>query len=254
MSFDFNLLNDVDLILQKNNTFLNYYKGKSNLTIDDIDKNHSLSNINSIILKINNVKKWTKTYKRSNTKTQEYVYFTNNETIEKLLFKNGIDNWKDVAILNNFTELDYNFSGGQKISTQFINELKRLPLQSFVDEVYGDSLLGKDIDKNVKFLNNDLSFLNEQDTLFQSANILINLQKGDNQYIKNVGVQKDIVGNTKNSLSLPIVFRQLKENFATDDSFSSISILDITLNQDNLSINIGITTVLGNFVKNNILI
>lgn len=254
LSFDFNLLNDVDIIWQKNNSFLDYYKNKKNLKLDDIDKNHALSNINSIILKINNVKKWTKTYKKSNTKAEEYIYFSNNETIEKLLLQNNIQNWKDIAILNNFTELDYNFSGGEKISTQFTNELKRLSLESFVDEVYGNSLLGKDIDKNISFSNGDLSFLDENNTLLQSAEILLNLQKGDNQYLPTVGIQKEIIGNSKSNLSLPVIFRQLKENFATDDSFSSISLLNIDLNQDNLSIDIGITTVLGNFVKNNILI
>jgi len=66
-----------------------------------------------------------------------------------------------------------------------------------------------DINKDIKFINDDLSFLNEEDTLNQSAYILISLQKGDNQYFPNTGIQKDIIGNSKNNLLLPVIFRQL---------------------------------------------
>ncbi len=96
---------------------------------------------------------------------------------------------------------------------------------------------GKDIDRNIAFENDDLIVLSYKDTFFQSMKILMDLRKGDDPAFPERGLDvKNILGGSLAGISYPIIFRQLADNFATDDGFKSFSITDVKRQQDGVYI------------------
>ncbi len=80
----------------------------------------------------------------------------------------------------------------------------------------------------------DLVVVSGTDCLDQSIDILSNLQQRDDPAFPQQGlkVKGTLLGGNVAGISYPAIFRDLAANFATDDSFKSITVTDVSRQQD----------------------
>lgn len=155
------------------------------------------------------------------------------EEVERVNLKsNDRDGWVDTALENELAEEDYTLGGGHLIKAIYKNSAG-LFLNGVVDNIdTAEKTYGLDIDKEIVIENNDLRVLSYQDTILQSAQILAGLRQGDDSAFPDRGIAKNVIGSNLAGVTYPIIFRQLGGNFATDDTFKSFAVKDITREQD----------------------
>ncbi len=161
-----------------------------------------------------------------------------NQTLENLantLNSNDPQNdWSSIFLQNQLTEEDYTNSNGALLKVTF-QGADPLILTSVIDNIdTAEKTYGLDIDTKIQFIadNNDLKILTYRETLFQSAKILTELTKGSVPEFQNQGIDTSILGSTLSSVSFPSIFRQIYQNFTTDDGFKSFAITDATMEGD----------------------
>lgn len=176
------------------------------------------------------------------------------ETLEqlsrrRLSFDDWDNEWNDVAVRNNLREEDYTPEGGVFLKVSFRNAFSP-EVTSIVDTLEGDNIYGKDILKKTTFEDNDLKVLQPIDTFYQAVEILINLKKEDNPEFPQQGYnEKLVVGSNVNFLNFPALIRQLTETFRTDDTITSITVLDFKRDQDAVFIEYQVEGRLGDIQK-----
>ena len=116
-------------------------------------------------------------------------------------------------------------------------------VNSVVDVISGKSIYGRDLTKYISFVSDDLTSLEYDDTIKQAVEINLNLKKGDNPNFPTLGVQRAaIIGVNRNTLNFPIITRQLIETFNSDDTLKDFQVVNLKIDQDNLFIEIKVST------------
>lgn len=211
-----------------------------------------LEAIDSQLQSLNNINRWSKSsLTKVGYSSDLSVQYTlkQNQTLEKvssdMLKSSDAEKWVDLAIKNNLIEEDYSSEGGVDIQLQFSRINQNIEINSVVDVMIGKSVYGRDLSRKLEFITDedDLSVLTYDETATQSANILSQLKRGDNPDFPDQGLQSAvIVGANRATLNFPVISRQMKETFATDDSFKNFILTDISVKEDNVLINYQIQT------------
>lgn len=197
----------------------------------------------SVFRSIQNYSRWYKSSiikGRFKTTTEVNFVLRQNQTLENLSQEIGWQNQDegalDLALRNKIKETDYDLQGGLIFKFAYQNE-KSLKLQTVVDEMTGENLLGKDIQAKLEFKNDDLVYLTPQDTFHQTCEILTNLMKNSNPEFPNDGFDKSAISN-KNLMKvrLPSFIRQIYAVAKKDDTIASFSVSDIVESGDSLRI------------------
>lgn len=169
-----------------------------------------------------------------------------NQTLESLANEIGYsdpnNDWKELALKNDLKEEDYDEEGGNIFKFSWQNDY-RFIINTVVDTITKDTLYGKDIDKKIQFINDDISTLNTNKTLYQTINILMNLLKGDNPEFPDDGVDKSLLTKLNRNFNIyPSLFRQIYNTFSKDDTLKSVAITDIKKEQDAIMMEFKIET------------
>jgi hypothetical protein len=164
--------------------------------------------------------------------------------------------WVDIAIRNSLNEEAYDTNGGVILKVNFGNNVNSLSLNAVVDNINtAEKTYGLDIDRTLTYTDNDLKTLSYNGTIQQAADILGGLKKDDNPFHPNDGLDvKTVLGNSLAAISFPIIFRQLVQTFSKDDTFASISILDITRSKDGVWLEYEVVTKAGEVLEQGVLI
>jgi len=186
-------------------------------------------------------------------------------------FSSDPDNWVNIGMDNKLMETDYSIEGGVLIKLRF-NSNGVTKIFSVLDGLdIPEKIYGKDIDANIKFVEtttlqnpdlpesvtnrritvNDLAVLGYEDTLLQTIQILTNLKNGDDPSFPDRGMRLQ-VGSSLASIFYPAIFRELSGNFATDDSFNSVSVINIKTETDAVFIEFEVETRIGT-IRNNLI-
>jgi len=190
------------------------------------------------------------------TDPEAEVVLKQGQTLEQLArrelgYSNWDDGWADVAKKNNLTEEDYTPEGGAFLNVSFRSSFS-LTVRAVVDKLSGNNIYGKDIAKKLTFVDNDIVILDPLDTFMQAVDILIQLKKEDNPEFPSQGYnEKLIVGSNVNYLNFPTLLRQLTETFKTDDTISSMRVLDFSRDADAIHIQYEVEGRLGDIQKLN---
>lgn len=211
-----------------------------------------LETIDSQLQSLNNINRWSRSsLTKVGYSSDLSVQYTlkQNQTLEKvssdILGSSDVEKWVDLAVKNNLIEEDYSLEGGVDIQLQFPQINQGVEINSVVDVMIGKSIYGKDLARKLEFIasENDLSILGYDDTAIQSVDILSQLKKGDNPDFPNQGLQSAVVvGANRATLNFPIISRQMRETFATDDSFKNFTLTNISILEDNVSISYQVQT------------
>lgn len=163
--------------------------------------------------------------------------------------------WVNLALRNNLTEEGYAEEGGVVLKLSFSGS-NSLFLHSVVDNIdTTEKTFGLDIDRYLTIVDEDLKTLTYKETIEQAAEILGGLQKGDNPFHPNDGIDvKTLIGNSISAITFPIIFRQLVTTFSKDDSFASISITDVSRSSDGVYIDYEVVTKAGDVLRKGVLI
>lgn len=235
-------IEEMERLLKENNNIEEIFISNKDSfnTTDYVDLIDLIGDIGLKLRTIQNTAKWVRssiTDNRYNSDIEVDITLNQNQTLEQLAKKIGYlnedDDWVELALRNDLIEEDYTSQGTLKLKASLKNNLK-IQIQSVVNIIQGQSIYGRDLQKKLVFENNDLKALNNVDTINQAFTIAVNLKRGDNPEFPNSGLQSDlIVGQNINSILYPSIFRQLFENISSDDTFKSITILNIKQIQNN---------------------
>lgn len=178
------------------------------------------------------------------------------QTMEDMTGSFGFDNpdnqWADIAIKNAMAETSYTTSGSGKISIPLNSKNNSITVNGVVDYQSTYSAYGKDVNRKITIKDTDLLVLGYKETMVQSAEILSGMAKGDNPEFKEDGIDPYMIYNTATSgTSYPSIIRQIISTFGKDDCFSSVEISDIKKDQDMVSMDIDVITVLGDTISTN---
>ncbi len=151
-----------------------------------------------------------------------------NQTLEDVSFNtlgqsDYSNRWVDLAMRNDLSELDYDSTGGAPLILMFQVSSRNYEIKSVIDIIRGETILGKDINRKIQFLNDDLLVLNYHQTAKQSVEILANLKRGDIPEFLSLG-RSNIVGSSTASIGVATVVRELYNVFSTDDSLSGFKV------------------------------
>lgn len=205
-------------------------------TIDDWDLLDHLENIRISLQSIDNTSKYTRSSKSKNSwntvSISSQYLLGQHQTIEDIAYTELNSNdeqndWTDLAIKNNLSEIDYTNQGGVSIDIEKqIRYNANLKLKSVVDNLVGERIYGADFDKRFHFENNDLATLSYKDTFLQSLEILVLLRKGDIPEFSDMGVDPKLgVGSNINVFEYGLIRRQFDETIATDDTIRGFRII-----------------------------
>jgi len=146
------------------------------------------------------------------------------------------NDWYELALLNDLTEEEYTTDGGNLLYYKKRNG-PILFIESVVDNIIGETILGLDIQQTMEFADDDLVVLSHKDTFYQAVDILATLKKGDNPEFYEIGLQPGVTaGSNINSIGFPVILRQMSESFGTDDTIRTSEVTEIRRDQDALFI------------------
>lgn len=161
----------------------------------------------------------------------------------KLGYENGDTGELDIQLRNKLKETSYNLDGGLKVKYNFVDNNK-IQINTVIDSLNNDTILGKDIDKSFVIVDDDLKTVVKNDCFVQSVEVLLTMKRNDNPEHPEYGLDKNIISN-RNYVSqiIPSVSRQLYELISTDDTIDSFLMKNIEQRDDKLSLSVEVKAV-----------
>lgn len=223
-----------------------------------------IENIDSRLKTLRKINKWA----RSSLKFTGYSpnmeidhVLQQNQTIERvsqdvLGSSNPNDDWFDIAFNNNIIEEEYTPDGGVNLTLNVpLTVTTGFKINSVVDIIQGKSIYGKDVDRIFAYENDDLRVLSPDDTIKQAVDIMSTLRKNDNPSYPYLGLQSSLtIGGTRAMLNFPIIFKQMSEIFATDDTLKNFTITKFYVEGTTLYADFTVETRLGELIEKTVAI
>lgn len=175
------------------------------------------------------------------------------QTLEQLsnsvLADGDSDNqWQDIAMRNNFSELDYELKGGEILIIKLRTEDQNSDIKSVIDNMINERILGKDLYRYITFENEDLKTVDYHNCVQQSVEILTDLIKGDIPEFPTLG-RSTKVGSTLNSFRGDSTIRELSYVFSSDDTLVNFSVLSFERSDAEISLTFKVSDRLSNEVE-----
>jgi hypothetical protein len=154
-----------------------------------------------------------------------------------------------MMLANDLSEDKYTTSGGVMFKFSYQNDFK-LELNSVVDIITGENVYGKDLDKKIQFIDDDLKILSPKETIEQALYIILTTTRGSIPEFPGDGYDKTLMTNINRTFTMfPVLFRQLYAVVKKDDTFKSFSLLNIRREEDVLKIDVSVETRLNEVLK-----
>jgi len=185
------------------------------------------------------------------TSSTKQVIQKQNQSLENIAnslgYNNSDDDWQTIATSNKVIEEDYTNEGGLSLQVEPQNS-ESISVKVVVNSnLQGKELYGKDLNKKLTIIDDDLDVFTGDDTIEQSIYIYTELKKGGNPEFPNDGIDGSITsGSNINSFRFPTIARQLSEVFAKDDTFLGLEVTNTFIEEDNSFIEFNIIDILSN--------
>lgn len=165
---------------------------------------------------------------------------------------NPQDDWVDIARNNAVEEEDYDANTGGGMFKINIRTSGNFNIPNIVDNLDSEKILGKDIDKNFRFENDDLATLEYEAAIGQALDTIIHALKGTILEFPNYGLPNEAIGSSVNAIQYPSLFKHLVNMFQRDARWVSVNLLDLYRKEDAIFMKIQAKTVTNNFLVTNI--
>lgn len=201
------------------------------------------------LLTINNTSKWMRSSRVGRYDGKFYLEralkdFENFEQVASSVGSNDPQNdWEEIAVSNFIIEEDYSPRSGGPIFKISLSSSANFGIQTVVDSLVGERILGKDVDKRFYFANNDLAIVEYKDAINQTIDTIMNTLKGDIPEFPEDGVSNEFIGTNVSAIQYPTLFRNLSTMFAKDDRFIEVNLLSLSRKDDYIIMKIKIKTI-----------
>lgn len=206
--------------------------------------------LNTVIEKINKFPKFLRT---SKTKFGYQPFIQVDSTIgggrtmedvsDSIKNQNGEDQgWTDLMIQNDLEEGDWEIDELKPI-TVFVNNKIDIVVTTILDQPIGERIYGKDFNRKISFVDNDLSIVEYRDNLEQKCVILLDLNRGDIPEFPLMGKNLSLTtGNSFKQILYPVIAKDIEDNFLQNDLFESVSVDDFSFGDGNVMATCSIKT------------
>ena len=201
------------------------------------------------LLTINNTSKWMRSSRVGRYDGKFYLEralkdFENFEQVASSVGSNDPQNdWEEIAVSNFIIEEDYSPRSGGPIFKISLSSSANFGIQTVVDSLVGERILGKDVDKRFYFANNDLAIVEYKDAINQTIDTIMNTLKGDIPEFPEDGVSNEFIGTNVSAIQYPTLFRNLSTMFAKDDRFIEVNLLSLSRKDYYIIMKIKIKTI-----------
>lgn len=186
----------------------------------------------------------------------EYT-MSQNQTLEdvaldELRSVSNNNSWTSIAVDNDLREVDWDIDGGTQIELTNYSFQQNL-VTSMIDYTIGDRIYGKDIQRLLKFENDDLKVLGYKETVYQTVDCLSTLKKRDIPEYPWLGTNgRYWTGNNLAMTNLPIIAKELNNIFKTDDLFKDFKVLRVEYKDGDVFIEFQVSTKRDLVIVNNV--
>ena len=223
-------------------------------TTDHWDMVDLISDIQNSLYKVDSLSRWlrsSRTNRYSENLKIDYVQ-KQNQSIENISSDLGFteeNSWVDLAVQNSIEEEGYTNKGGKFLKAILPNN-STFELDNIVDTLSQENIFGKDLNKRLEFISNDLSVLTGKESLNQTFSTTMSTIAGSIPEFPSDGVPDYIYGTNQNIIQYPIIFRSLLNMLQKDKRFTSFEILNIRKDQDSVFIDTETKSITGDtFIK-----
>ena len=220
-------------------------------TLDDISMWEILDNFTETQTKLSTIKssaRWLRSssLERNNTLQLEKHLRTGErfeDVARQLNSENPEDDWMNITIPQYIEETDYSFTDGGGIFYVNLKNIGNNYLDTVVDVLVGDNILGRDIDLNFEFENDDLKIVVGDDAIRQALDAILSAQKGAIPEFKDYGIANEFIGTTVNAIQYPSIFKNVMNMFQRDSRWGSVELMDVKREDDAVFLSLQCKTV-----------
>lgn len=222
-------------------------------TLDDISMWEILDNFTEVQTKIATIKSSERWLRSTNVKGSNSIRVVKTlrmgESFEdvsrQLNDDNPEDDWMKITIPQYIKEEDYTFEDGSR--NTFYVDLKNsggTMVDTVVDTLVGENILGRDISTEFIYVNNDLKIIKGNEAMEQALEIILNALKGCIPEFVDYGIANEAIGTTVNAIQYPTIFKSIMNMFQRDSRWSSVELLDVYVKEDSVFLKIKAETVM----------
>lgn len=220
-------------------------------TLDDIsmwDILDMFSEIQTKMLTIRNSDRWMRSARLNRTNTlQMKRQLRMGESFEvvsqDIEDENPDDDWVNIVTPQYITEEQYEDREG---SNNFYVNLKTTGnnnIETLVDTLVEDNILGKDFSTSFDFVDNDIEVVQHDESLEQALDIILKSVAGCVPEYKDYGLPENYIGTTINAIQYPAIFKSLMNMFQRDGRWKSCELLEVTRQEDAVFLTIKATAI-----------
>ena len=161
------------------------------------------------------------------------------------------NDWVDIAQRNDLSELDYDANGSKVLVLGIRLTSRNSAVKGVIDNISGQKILGRDINKNIGFVDNDLDVLSYDKTAEQSVLILSKVFRGDIPEFKDFGRQP-VIGDAKYAFALTTTIREMSKIFSSDDTLTDFTVIEIVDKGSDIYMKFKVSTRRANIINQNL--
>ena len=170
--------------------------------------------------------------------------------VRDLGYTDSQNDWARIVIENDIIEEDYTPAGGTMFSVTLRNNAN-FNIPNIVDNLQGENVYGKDINRVFEFENNDLKTVEFSDALRQTVDTILRTRKGSIPEFPEDGIEDAVIGTNVNTIQYPTIFRNLLNVFRKDARFVDVNLLDLFRENESVIMKLEVRAILKDaFVTN----
>lgn len=133
-------------------------------------------------------------------------------------------NWVELMLNNDLNESDWEIDELTPLNV-FINNTIDVVVTTILDQPIGERIYGKDINRKITFVDNDLDIKVWKDNIEQKCDILMSLKRGDVPENMLFGQNSELtIGVTAKNFSYPELVKNLQNTFLQNDLFQYVEV------------------------------
>jgi len=150
--------------------------------------------------------------------------------------------WIDLMLNNDLNESDWEIDELKSISA-FVNNATDIVVTTILDQPIRERIYGKDICKNITFVDNDLDIVLYKDNIDQKCAILLELNRGDVPENPLFGKDMSLIsGSTVKQFSYPILVEDITNIFMQNDLFEYVNVKGFKFSEGDMTLTCDIKT------------
>lgn len=224
-------------------TFKNFSSKLSNCGFWELQQ--YCQNLNDTLERVTKLRKYYRTTK-SVRGYQPYVKVTTNigglKTLQDLALEIDSSGVTETSLIldNDLQEESWEINELSSINA-IVNNQTDLVVESILESPVGSQVYGKDINKKITIIDNDLDIKKYEDNVEQKVDTLLTLNRGDIPELPTFGKNR-LQGTTAGTYNYAELLKDIQSVFSQDDLFDFVEVIDISFVEGDLTVTCRVKT------------